>query len=130
MEFTDWDALGGNLARVRKLRRWTQKELADKVNVHSSMITRWEKGQIHPKESQVSQLAEALQVSQDELFASRGAAPSKKKPSASVDHELGQLLEQVPSLDPADREALKAVIQAMLIKNRVRDAVGGGLLAS
>lgn len=130
MEFIDWDALGGNITRVRKLRRWTQKDLADKVNVHSSMITRWEKSQIYPKESQVSLLAQALEVSPEELFSAQAAPPGKHKPSAGVDQELGRLLEQVPSLDPADREALKAVIQAMLVKSRVRDAVGAGLLAS
>ena len=130
MELIDWDALGGNIARIRKLRRWTQKDLADKVNVHSSMITRWEKSQIYPKESQVSLLAQALEVSKEELFSAQAVPPGRSKPSAGVDQELGRLLEQVPSLDPADREALKAVIQAMLVKSRVRDAVGAGLLAS
>ncbi len=131
MEIVDWDALGSNIARLRKLRRWTQKELADKISVHSSMITRWEKGQIHPKDSQVLLIAEALQVSRAELLAAHTSpAGTKKKSFHGVDQELDQLLEQVPSLEPTDREALKAVIQAMLIKSRVRDAVGAGLLAS
>lgn len=125
MDFIDWDALGGNIARFRKLRRWTQKELADKLSVHSSMITRWEKGQIRPKESQIVLIAQALQISQSDLLLSDKAPSPKKTFSATVtDQELASLLEQVVTLDPVDRDALKAVIQAMLVKSRVRDAVG------
>lgn len=125
MEFLNWDGVGHHIARVRKLRRWTQKELADKLNVHTSMITRWEKGQIQPKESQVAQIARALDVKQDEFFSPRADLSPM---SSSSDPELAVLLGQIASLDEGDRQALKAVIQAMVVKSRVREAMGSAQL--
>jgi len=126
MDFINWDVLCHNIAKFRKLRRWTQKDLADKLSVHPTMITRWEKGQIHPKEAQVKLIAQALQITEEDLLSAVASKPTARKGFSrqTLDPELSQLLEQVATLDQVDREALKAVINAMLIKNRVRDAVG------
>lgn len=128
MEFLDWASLGGNLTRVRKLRRWTQKELADRLSVHTSMVTRWEKGQIRPKETQVQQIAEALEVSTAELLAPLPAGSASEAPVPAVEPELAELLRQVSFLDKSDRQAVKAVIEAMVVKNRIRDVVGSSRL--
>lgn len=106
------------------MRRLTQKELADHLNVHSSMVTRWQQGQIHPKHSQILEIAKALSVPHEELLNSRIVASTRgTRVSVDGDPELSELLEQLSSLDGSDRQALKAVIQAMVMKNRVRDAV-------
>lgn len=128
MEFLDWESLGGNLTRIRKLRRWTQKELADRLSVHTSMVTRWEKGQIRPKEAQVQQIAEALEVSTADLLAPLPAGSASESPVPAVEPELAELLRQVSFLDKSDRQAVKAVIEAMVVKNRIRDVVGSSRL--
>ena len=128
MEIKDWDAVGHHIARVRKLRRWTQKELADKLNVNASMVSRWEKGQIYPKEAQIEQIAEALKVKTDELNLPKSASVAPLV-SMGKDLELLALLEQISALDEGDKQALKAVVQAMIIKSHVRDAMGAAHLA-
>lgn len=130
MDFHNWDLVGSNISRVRKLRRWTQKEVADRLDIHTSMITRWEKGQIHPKETQVAQIARALEVKSEELFLPLSEPIPSRSSAAGGDSDLSTLLEQVSSLDDSDKQALKAVIQAMVIKSRVCDAMGTAHLAS
>ena len=106
------------------MRRLTQKELAEHLNAHSSMVTRSERGQIHRKHSQVLEIAKALSVPHEELLNSRVVVATRgTRISVNGEPELPELFEQLSSLDVSDRQALKAVIQAMVMKNRVRDAV-------
>lgn len=52
----------------RKKRGLTQFELAELIGVHETTIRRWEKGQGEPSISDIRKLAQALDVSEDELL--------------------------------------------------------------
>lgn len=59
-------SVGQRLKRARDLKGLTQKELANKIGVHFTMISKWEKGTAIP-EARLPELAEALEVPVKEL---------------------------------------------------------------
>ena len=56
-----------NLRELRKKQNLTQKELADRLSVSLSMVSRYELGQIEPSEERLKELAAALNVKPDEI---------------------------------------------------------------
>lgn len=54
--------LAENLKRMRKERKLTQFELAEKANISEAMVKSVELGQSWPSDKTVTQLAEALEV--------------------------------------------------------------------
>ena len=64
----DREKLGIFLAQLRKDRKLTQKELADKLYVSVSTISKWEKGVSAPNIYFLEKLAEVLEVSAVELI--------------------------------------------------------------
>lgn len=85
------------------------------------MITRWEKGKVLPRPDSLERLAEALGVSVEELT-QESAVPSLLFTQLQ-DPELSTLLAQVDALDQRDKEALKAVLEAMLTRSKLRAMV-------
>ena len=112
--------LGKNIARLRRRKHWTQRQLADLLHTDHSMVTRWEKGKAVPRLATLERLAEVFEVSTDEL--SGQVVPAASMPVLQ-DPELSSLLHQIPTLDQRDREALKAVLEAMLTRSKLREMV-------
>lgn len=61
------EAFGRRLRAYRKLKHWTQVELADRLNVSVAIVGSMERGARQPTAQMVEQLCQALQVTQDEL---------------------------------------------------------------
>ena len=59
---------GNNLYRLRKLRGWTQQELADQLGVTNRSVSKWETGETLPETGQLIPLADAFGVTVDELL--------------------------------------------------------------
>ena len=59
---------GNNLYRLRKLRGWTQQELADQLGVTNRSVSKWETGETLPETGQLIPLADAFGVTMDELL--------------------------------------------------------------
>ena len=59
---------GNNLYRLRKLRGWTQQELADQLGVTNRSVSKWETGETLPETGQLLPLADAFGVTVDELL--------------------------------------------------------------
>lgn len=85
------------------------------------MITRWEKGKVLPRPDSLERLAEALGVSMEELT-QESVTPSMLFAQLQ-DPELSTLLAQVDALDQRDKEALKAVLEAMLTRSKLKAMV-------
>jgi len=118
-------SLGRKIAQLRKMKDLTQGELAEKLNIHQSMVTRWEKDQVQPKSSSIQRLAEALDASVEDLLHNDEVSPQKKATIRGLENTgLVELLGQVHQLDAGDQEALRAVLDAMLTKRRIQDMVG------
>lgn len=115
------EVLGRNIARLRQQHRWSQRELAEKLDVHQTLVFRWEKGLANPKGETVLRMAEVLEATIDELIAEEEASTPEANPLE--DAELKRLLGLVSSFEDQDRNALKIFIEALATKNRVKSAL-------
>lgn len=62
------NTIGENIRRLRKEANMTQKELADKLEISVSNITKYEKGQLEPNLAILKKLCVIFNASADELL--------------------------------------------------------------
>ena len=105
--------VGKKVAQLRKLRDWTQEQLAQKMNVHKSHVSRWENGQMSLKLETLEKLAEVLETNLEDLTSSAPAVPGAV-----------QLVQDYEALNEDDRMVVRKVLDAMLAKQRMRQALG------
>lgn len=63
--------LGNNIKFLRVKRKYTQKELAKKINVSSQVISNWEREYTTPTADDVKLLADALDTSPENILGSK-----------------------------------------------------------
>lgn len=64
----DAKKIGANIARLRKEKNWTQKALAEKLNVIDKTISRWECGYGFPDITQLPEVAKVFGITIEELL--------------------------------------------------------------
>ncbi len=108
------------LTKFRKDKGFTQQELAKKARIGIAQIRRYEKGKSSPTLDVIKNIAKTLSVSTDELIfdEGEGIVASKIK-----DRELLEQFEQISMLSPQDKEALKTVIESMIIKSKLQQII-------
>lgn len=104
------------LSHLRKERGLTQKELSEKVGIGIAQMRRYESGKSSPTLEVIKNIAKTLVVSTDELIFDEGEMVIKQK---IQDKELIAQLEQLSTLSPHDKEALKTIMESMILKNRL-----------
>ncbi len=62
------EKLGKRIKRFRKDKKISQEELADKVGLHYTTISRIERGISNPPVQTVNKIAKALKIEMSELF--------------------------------------------------------------
>lgn len=107
---------GEQIMHYRKLKGWTQTDLATKIGVKPSNISRWENDKVRPHSDTLQAIAEALGVTLDELASG----------SASVDPSSMQVLGAIEKLDEEDKRLVKRIVDALLTKKRVQAALEVG----
>ena len=108
--------IGRKIARFRKLKDWTQEELGQKMDVHKTVISRWELGRMAPRLETLQRLAGVLGIELSEL----ADHDRYEKP----DGEASLLYRDFESLTEDDRMVVRKVVDAMLTKQRLRSALG------
>jgi len=111
--------LGQKIEKLRKLRGFTQTQLAQKMDMTPHHLSRWENDRIRPRDKTLEKLAQALEVSPDELAVPQ-ANPSEL---AQNDSELAFLLHEIPSLDEEQKQVLKHVLRSMVTCNQMQRVV-------
>ncbi|MEX3671127.1 helix-turn-helix domain-containing protein [Paraburkholderia phenoliruptrix] len=89
--------LGRNIATLRKRRRLTQADVAERIDVDAETISRFERGVVTPGISTLERLCSALGCAWSDLLESVSADAQQVGP------EIGRLLEP---LTPEDRRFL------------------------
>lgn len=105
------------LTALRKERGLTQQTLADLVGVHVLQVRRYEGGTSQPTLKVIKHLAQALRVSANALVfdaAERGP-----------DEELRFQFEAVARMPKKEKEAIRAMLKAMIVKNQVAGVLEG-----
>lgn len=120
--------MGGNVRRLRKLKKLTQEELAFRAGFHPSYIGLVERHDQSPSIKSLDKLAEALGTTPAELITELGAKTSDEK-----DAMASELLELLSTLNKKQLEtlleAVKLLITAMTGKHSLpvpRAAETGG----
>jgi len=116
-------SFGESLERIRKERGLTQSQLATQLDVNQSLVAKWESGKVQPRASTLDRLASVLEVETEELLAGEYGKVSVKL--RSVDPKLMELMGQVHRLALADRDALRRILEAMLTRTKIQEAMAG-----
>lgn len=109
------------LRTLRSRRNINQVRFADLLGISPRVYNRWETGDAVPHFDTVVKIAEALDVSLDEL-AGRIEATDKQQ---LRNPELHQRYQQVDELPDEDQQALMLVIDRLVTSSRVSRAVVG-----
>jgi len=110
--------IGQRIRKLRRLRDLTQTQLGEMAGIDPRNLTRYENDKIKPSLKVLSRLAEALKVALSEL--SDEAQRSGSSTEALADKEMLRLFQAAEQMDSDDKEALKRVIQAMVLKSQVQ----------
>jgi transcriptional regulator with XRE-family HTH domain len=113
---------GPQLAQIRKARGLTQTELGQKLGVSQRVVAYYEQADAQPPGPLLLDLAQALQVSTDELL---GRRPLKTPGPSPKTARLLKRLQQVESLPRADQQAVLKFVDALLT-SRGRAGRNGG----
>ena len=105
-------AFPDQLARIRREKGLTQKELAEIVELHQSQIHRYESGASQPTLDALRKLALALAVTTDELvFEDDERGP---------DDELRLQFEAISRFSPDEKKTAKEVLDGLILKHEAR----------
>lgn len=108
-------SLGAEIKKQRKLKGWTQIEMSQQSGIDVRNLSRYETDVVQPRRGTLEKLAEVFGVPVEEFLE---VAASSNELTIS-DPELYEQFQQVAELDEEDRSALKRIISAVLVKNRV-----------
>lgn len=104
--------IGARIADVRKRHAMTQVELAAKLGMSQSLLSRYERGTLRLHGVLVGEIAKALHVSTDELLGLKEA----KEDGFFADRRFVRRLQQIDKLSKRKKEALLTTIDAFLSK--------------
>ena len=110
-------AFGQRLAAVRKTKRWSQRELAEKMGVKRELIDYYECRAPNPSLAFIQQAAEVLNVSVGELL---GSEIVRRKRSGGPVGRMRKLFEQASQLPRGQQEKIAAVIEAFVAQHTNR----------
>lgn len=105
------------LKAARAAKGYSQAELAQKISVHVTNISRYERGENKPTTEVLSKMADALDVTTDYLMS---GSIDDKASSAISDKELLSQFKKVEALPNDKRTIFKEVIDALLIKTELQ----------
>ena len=111
-------AFGSRVKEMRKNRHWTQKELANRIDVRFQLLNKYEGGQHIPPANTLIQLAKALDTTVDYLLT---GDPVKDEPLANAN--LYRRFQTLEALSDKDRSTVIHVIDAIIAKRQVENAI-------
>jgi transcriptional regulator with XRE-family HTH domain len=104
------ETVGQRLSRLRKEAGFTQKELAEKLDISRSSIAEYERDSHNLNDQLVIKLAAVFRVSADEILGLKGAKDYSGKPSLRFLRRLSK----IEKLSSAKQKALLTTIDNFL----------------
>ena len=108
------------LSTLRNERGLTQQEMANLVGVGIAQMRRYEKGNSSPTLEVIKNIARTLGVSADELIFDENERVAAAK---ILDRKLLQQFEQISKLSAHDKEAVKTILESMILKGRLEEVM-------
>jgi transcriptional regulator with XRE-family HTH domain len=120
--------IGELLFRLRKERGWTQKELAEKIEIHPNHIGRIEKGGLQPRRSTLEAFAKVFGTDVDDLLTLAGVNErGLARQLSEEDPDLAALMSQVPLLEDEQKDAPRVFLRSMVTCQRLQSLASGRL---
>lgn len=112
--------LGAKIKQLRKEKGFSQIILEQKSGVNSKLLSKYENDRIIPTADTLKKIAEGLEISADYLLfenvPKNGLSPLK-------DLELFELFKEVEDMSQENKNMIKNLIGAVIIKNKVQDVL-------
>ena len=105
---------------LRKAADMSQQDLAEKINVHVTHLSKIENGHLIPSIDIVQRLMKVFAVSADQLL-----NDNENSIVNIQNHELNEQLMMMNQLDDDEKNALIKIINSMLTKKRMKDLLDG-----
>ncbi len=102
------------MARIRKERGFTQKEVADRIGLIPALVSDYEKDKLRLNSDMILRFAQVLEVTTDELLQPASNSKSGKRPGPKPSRKVLRRLEQIESLPRRKQDALLTTIDAFL----------------
>ncbi len=110
----DDKVFGRRLQEIRKRRKLSQVEVAQRLGIHPSLVSQYERGYLRLHGALLVRLAQALKTTPDEILAMKELAPGQDE--HAVDRRFLRRLKQVDKLSPHQKKILLGTIDAFLSK--------------
>lgn len=108
------------LSRLRRDKGLTQEELAKKVGVGIAQMRRYEKGASSPTLEVIKNMSRSLGVSADELIFDENEGVASAR---IIDRKPLEQFEILSRLAPPDQEAVKIILESVIIKNKIQEVM-------
>jgi len=102
--------IGDRIREIRKSRNLNQDQLAELAILNRVTVAKYEAGKVEPGAKALSRIADALEVSADELL---GRDPGIKKEAPSVAGLRDGLIDLLVDLSPEEEAQLRAFVAGM-----------------
>lgn len=112
---------GKNLSRLRKARHLTQLKLSELIGVQPRLIGRWEQGQGKPHFDYLVKLADALDVSFDQLL--RGDEATSTPTFEVRNKTLQELCKKADRLNREDQDLICQFLDMAIRSNQIKEIV-------
>ncbi len=113
-------SFGKNLKELRVEKEMSQEDLAKKIKVHPNHISRYERDLAAPSIDVVQRIADALEVSIDQLVYGK-----QSNVDAGVsDKELVSLFKKVQFLPLKQKDMVKDFLSAFVLKADLKEKLG------
>lgn len=108
------------LSKLRNERGLTQQEMSKLIGVGIAQMRRYEKGKSSPTLEVIKNIARTLGVSADELIFDEDERVAAAR---ILDRRLLEQFELVSKLSPHDKDAIKTILESMIIKSRIEEVM-------
>jgi transcriptional regulator with XRE-family HTH domain len=110
----DDKAFGLRLQEIRKRRGLSQVEVAEKLGIHQSLISQYERGYLRLHGALLVRLAQVLKTTPDAILAVKEFAPDGE--SGTLDRRFVRRLQRLDKLSAHQKKILLGTIDAFLSK--------------
>lgn len=117
----DWTMpFAEKLSKLRNERGLTQQEMSKLIGVGIAQMRRYEKGKSSPTLEVIKNIARTLGVSADELIFDEDERVAAAR---ILDRKLLEQFELISKLSPHDKDAIKTILESMIIKSRIEEVM-------
>jgi transcriptional regulator with XRE-family HTH domain len=113
---------GERIRELRKAKKWTQQELADKLGLDRTTISKWERqGGSEPDNATITKIADIFDVSTDYLLG-RVTSPSETR---DLPQTIAPYLpEGFDKLPPEAKEEIYSIVEYVMAKYKKKEQDG------